>query len=194
MAKGDVRASLLLPRAPESEVTARCLVIGWDGADPATIAAMLESGDLPVLGALRAAGGLRLLDSLPGLGDDAHWATFSTGVGPGTHGRFHHEQYNPSVGEVSSIGRSLMTTPPFWESLARAGAKVTTLDVPKSPLANADCCRQLADWMPHGEDDQIIAGSPPSVVDHAGRHCRRSGSATAIASSVVVNRRRCSTP
>jgi predicted AlkP superfamily phosphohydrolase/phosphomutase len=147
-------------------MSARRLVIGWDGADAAIVRDLLDRGDLPHLASLRAKGGFGTLAPLRGLADDAHWATFSTGVGPGVHGRFHHLQFDPGIDAMAAVTRDRMITPPFWEELARAGADVAILDVPKSPLADAGC-RQIVDWMPHGEDGENVVGTPQAFLASA---------------------------
>ena len=143
----------------------RCLIIGWDAADSETVEQMLNAGELPVLQSLRQRGSAGAIEPLPGLGDDGHWATFSTGVPPGEHGRFHHLQAAPNSYETVPFRRRHMTAPPFWEAFAARGHRVAVLDVPKSPLADTPGCRQVADWMVHGADAGGPSGTPPDVVD-----------------------------
>jgi len=147
----------------------RCLVVGWDAADKETVEDMLRAGDLPVLQSVRQRGVSGTIEALAGLGDDAHWATFVTGMPPGEHGRFHHRQTAPDSYDEVPFRRSQMTLPPFWQTLSAEGSRVAILDVPKSPIADTPGCRQVVDWMPHGEDNAAPSGSPPAIVADVAR-------------------------
>lgn len=103
-----------------------------------------------------------------GLGDDAAWMSFATGVGPGRHGRFYHHRWE---------GRSLVQhrrdpwlPPPFWERLADRGLTVAAIDVPKAPLGRVGEGLAVADWMPHGPDGPIVQWSPASPSHELRRH------------------------
>lgn len=171
-------------------MTARCLVVGWDGADRGTVEEMLGDGALPALARLRSNGASGRIEALAGLADDAHWASFSTGLQPGVHGRFHHRQTDRSTGAVEYFRRTDMVVPPFWDALASAGRRVAVVDVPKSPMSAAAHCRQLVDWMPHGEDGDRPTGTPIALInDFVSRYpsiryadCHRSIPASHLAS------------
>ncbi|MBI3769074.1 MAG: alkaline phosphatase family protein [Deltaproteobacteria bacterium] len=139
---------------------AKLLVVAWDGADRITVDTLIERGVLPNLAKLRARGGSGTLASLPGLADDASWSSIATTVEPGIHGRFHHLQPAPDSYRSMSVGRDRMTTPPFWELVARAGRRVAVLDIPKSLMGHDRNLRELANWMPHGEDPGGVVSSP----------------------------------
>jgi predicted AlkP superfamily phosphohydrolase/phosphomutase len=141
------------------------LVVGLDGACGDTITELIDSGKLPNLSRLRRAGTWGTLETLPGLGDDAAWSSFSTGVMPGRHGRFYHEQIRPGILRPIPFRRSTMTDPPFWEAFDRAGLKVAVLDVPKSPLGSMDRGVVLADWMPHGPETAEVTSEPASFIE-----------------------------
>lgn len=145
--------------------SARVLCVGWDGADLETIDSLIERGRLPHLARLREAGIAGPLEALPGLADDAHWASFATSCTPDVHGRFHHEHPASDWYYQTNFPREQMTIPPFWEQLAAAGQQVAVLDVPKSPLGSHPALRVLADWMPHGEDGPDPVGTPSNLVD-----------------------------
>lgn len=141
----------------------RVLMIGWDAADRRTIESWIADGTLPTLAALRARGRAGRIADLPGLGDDAAWASFATGTEPGVHGRFHHRQIVPGTYRVDNFFRPQMTGEPFWSRLGAAGRRVAVLDVPKSPLGEGPNVVQLADWLPHGEDGHVPVSRPPAV-------------------------------
>jgi predicted AlkP superfamily phosphohydrolase/phosphomutase len=140
-------------------------MIGWDGADRATIEAWTREGVLPNLAALRERGAYGHIESLPGLADDACWSSFATGTGPSTHGRFHYRQTSPGSYQPSNFFRDRMTVKPFWSQLGDAGRRVAILDVPKSPLARDLNGIQLADWLPHGEDGPVPVSWPPALAN-----------------------------
>ena len=60
---------------------AKVVLVGFDGADRTEIARMADGGQLPVLARMRAEGLWGKLDAFDGLGDDAAWSSFATGVG-----------------------------------------------------------------------------------------------------------------
>lgn len=59
------------------------MVLGFDGADPDTIAAMIADGELPHLAALGAQGTLAPLETTRPSESPVAWATFATGMNPG---------------------------------------------------------------------------------------------------------------
>lgn len=138
-------------------------MIGWDGADYATVNEWLRDGTLPNLAALRVRGVSGRIASFPGLGDDASWGSFATGTQPGIHGRFHHVQIEPRSYRMDNFFRERMHREPFWVQIGDAGKRVAVLDVPKSPLAKALNGIQLADWLPHGEDGPVPVSCPAAL-------------------------------
>lgn len=128
----------------------RVIVIGLDSADRDLVRRWCDSGDLPFLRAIRDRGISGILATPPGLGDDAVWASFYTGVGPGRHGRYHHRQLQPGSYKVDNF-RDVRRNP-FWDVLSRAGRKVAILDVPKCPLMQEVNGLQVTDWLVHGRD------------------------------------------
>ena len=111
---------------------ARLLMIGLDAADWQLVEAWTAAGILPTLQRLRTHGSTSLLAAPLGLGDDAAWMSFATGLGPGRHGRFHHHRWDGS--SLVPHRRDAGFPPPFWERLADQGLTVAAIDVPKAPL------------------------------------------------------------
>jgi predicted AlkP superfamily phosphohydrolase/phosphomutase len=138
----------------------KVMVIGLDSADYGLVRQWCDSGDLPVLRALRDRGVAGVLTTPPGLGDDAVWASFYTGVGPGRHGRYHYRQLRPGSYRVDDF--SEVQGAPFWDALSRAGRRVAILDVPKCPLVPELNGLQVTDWLVHGRDF-ATGSSPPEV-------------------------------
>jgi predicted AlkP superfamily phosphohydrolase/phosphomutase len=130
----------------------RVLLVGLDGADHALVEQAAAEGALATLARLRRDGVRGALAGLYGLGDDAAWSSFATGVMPSTHGRYYHARFGPDGTTLGPYTRDQMHTPPFWDPLVRAGRQVAVIDVPKSPLGDGRAV-VVADWMPHGPDE-----------------------------------------
>ena len=141
----------------------RVIVIGLDSADRDLVRRWCDSGELPFLRAIRDRGISGVLTTPPGLGDDAVWASFYTGVGPGRHGRYHHRQLQPGSYKVTNFRN--VRRKPFWDVLSRAGRKVAILDVPKCPLSPELNGFQVTDWLVHGRD--FATNSCPAEVARA---------------------------
>ncbi len=136
------------------------LAVGWDGVDGRLVSELLDAGRLPALASIRDRGCWREISHLPGLGDDALWSTFSTGVGPGEHGRFMYARQPAGSSVLEKVPRSEPSpVPPFWAELGR-GATSYVLDVPKSPLARVPGTREVHDWMSHGSDGAVPTSWP----------------------------------
>lgn len=157
----------------------KLLMIGLDAAEARVIDELVDDGRMPALDGLRQRGITGSLKPLPGLGDDATWTTVTTGVLPGRHGRFHHEQPVRKTYSLANVPRTETTQPPFWKALADAGMSVAAIDVPKSPLAGLTRGLEVADWMPHGQDlgRSTVYPVGHDVADHlhteAGFQCDR---------------------
>lgn len=138
----------------------RLLAVGWDAADGDLIRRMLTEHRLPVLAGILGAGTWTPLDGYGGLGDDAHWTSFSTGTPPGVHGRFHFEQA-PVGGYQQTMLRRDEPGParPWWVDLAGRGITASVLDVPKSPYVPHPGVAEIVDWMCHGADSDDPSAS-----------------------------------
>ncbi len=131
---------------------AKVLVIGLDSVDAKLLLRWCDSGELPVLRALREKGVEGKLTSLPALGDDAVWASFYTTVSPARHGRYFWQHFQNGSYGLTVFRDEHLRHEPFWQSLCRAGRKVGIVDVPKCPLSEDLNGFQLADWLVHGRD------------------------------------------
>ncbi len=67
----------------ENPAPERVVVLGFDGADPDTIAAMIADGELPHLAELAGRGTLAPLETTKPSESPVAWATFATGMNPG---------------------------------------------------------------------------------------------------------------
>ncbi len=131
-------------------MTTDVLLVGLDAGDASLVANLADAGELPVLAGLRAAGLRADLAAVEGLGDDAAWSSFATGVGPGRHGRWFHRHYRLGTYELVQSLREEIASPPFWDVLAAHGRRVAVIDVPKAPIGSSDQNLVISDWMSHG--------------------------------------------
>ncbi len=96
----------------EKEAAERLVVLGFDGADPDTIAAMIEAGELPQLARLAARGTLAPLETTKPSESPVAWATFATGKNPGRTRIFDFlekrpDSYVPRIALVREGSRAL---------------------------------------------------------------------------------------
>jgi predicted AlkP superfamily phosphohydrolase/phosphomutase len=71
------------------------IVIGLDGLDPRLLQPLLDAGELPNLGRLRATGGYAPLRTTYPAQTPVAWSTFATGTNPGRHGIFDFVRRDP---------------------------------------------------------------------------------------------------
>ena len=134
---------------------ARVLAIGLDSADAALLRMWCDNGDLPVLRALRDASRWGKLASPPGLADDGVWASFSTGVSPGRHGRYFTKSLSAGSYRNPKFRDDDLRHETFWSALGQLGHRMAIIDVPKTPLVRGFDGVQIRDWIVHGRDGLI---------------------------------------
>jgi len=104
-------------------MSARVLIVALDGADGPTLDRCTADGTLPHLARLRNRSRTIHLKAPRGSTDDAIWASFKYGVGPGEHGRYHWWQPLLSgrmgMAFLDETGRE-----GFWNRLSAAGHRV----------------------------------------------------------------------
>ena len=142
---------------------AKVVLVGFDGADRTEIARMADGGQLPVLARMRAEGLWGRLDAFDGLGDDAAWSSFATGVGPGNHGRRFYRYYRAGTYDYEPFTRNRIRAAPFWDALSAHGLRVAVLDVPKAPIGTDPENLVIADWMSHGAHVPPVLCGPDSA-------------------------------
>ena len=127
-------------------------MIGLDSADRGLVDQWCDSGELPVLRSMIERGAYGRLASPPAMGDDGTWASFSTAVSPGRHGRYFWQSLVQGAYTLAMSRDEAWPEEPFWAALSRSGLRVAVLDVPKCPLVAGLNGVQLADWQVHGRD------------------------------------------
>jgi predicted AlkP superfamily phosphohydrolase/phosphomutase len=143
------------PAIPD-KVSARIIVLGFDGMDPQLTERWMKAGLLPNFSRLAASGAYQPLATTIPAQSPVAWSSFATGTGPGEHGIFDFlrrasDSYEPDFsisetkaakytvdlfglkipadgGEVSNrrIGE------PFWMTAEKTGINATVLRVPVS--------------------------------------------------------------
>ena len=99
----------------------RVLMIGWDGAELATLRLLLEAGQLPHLGSLIDGGAaLELTVPRPIFGQSA-WTSLATGKRPHEHGVLHAYQPVADGSELQPLDRYSRECSALWNVLNRAG-------------------------------------------------------------------------
>lgn len=143
----------------------RVVILGFDGADPALAAEMMDRGELPNLAKLRESGTFEPLGSSNPPQSPTAWSSFATSKGPLNHGIYDFLRrtpatYMPGVGfgrtEAAKLGPDgSVATPPqyvsnrkgdtFWKTASNQGRKVKALVVPFAYPAEdlGQECRQL---------------------------------------------------
>jgi arylsulfatase A-like enzyme len=99
----------------------RVIVLGIDGADPATIDLLLSEGKLPNFAKLRQRGAYGPLRSQEPLLSPILWTTVATGKTPDQHGIGHFVAVNPKTGEQLPVTSSMRRVKALWNILTESG-------------------------------------------------------------------------
>jgi predicted AlkP superfamily phosphohydrolase/phosphomutase len=77
------------------------------------------------------------------------WPTMYTGTSPGEHGISLHIQWDPARMRMRRISSDWVYSEPFWYDLARAGRRVTVLDVPFTFENRLPQVTEVSNWGSH---------------------------------------------
>jgi predicted AlkP superfamily phosphohydrolase/phosphomutase len=167
----------------------KILFIGIDSADGDLIRTWAAAGILPTFRSLFERATCGTTTNPPGLFVGSIWASFSTGVSPGRHGRFWFRQLRSGTYQIFRHRPHEIRAPLFWDTLSRAGRRVAIIDVPETHRADGLNGIQLVDWGTHAPDLPGFCTWPPSLAkdvtarfgrDPVGLCDRRWGSAEAL--------------
>jgi len=137
-------------RVKTRPVEKQVVVLGFDGADPDLLAKWIKEGKLPNLQRLAETGTFRPLGTTNPPESPVAWATFATGLNPGSTGIFDFLKRNPKtyLPEISLVSRQKpeflwglvpLKRPkvtnvrggiPFYKAVADAGYKTTVIRMP----------------------------------------------------------------
>ncbi len=97
------------------------MVLGLDGADPATIDLLMSEGKLPNFARLRQKGAYAPLRSQEPLLSPVIWTTIATGKPPDLHGIGHFVAVNPKTGEQLPVTSAMRRVKAVWNILSDRG-------------------------------------------------------------------------
>jgi Tfp pilus assembly protein PilF/predicted AlkP superfamily pyrophosphatase or phosphodiesterase len=106
------------------EKPGRVIVLGLDGADPATIDLLMSEGKLPHFAKLRREGAYAPLASQKPLLSPVIWTTIATGKTPDRHRIGHFVAVNAATGESLPVTSRMRRTRAIWNILSGAGRSV----------------------------------------------------------------------
>jgi len=116
--------ALLALACGRGEKPGRVLILGLDGADPATIDLLMSEGKLPNFAKLRREGAYAPLQSQKPLLSPVVWTTIATGKTPDRHRIGHFVAVNPSTGEQLPVTSQMRRVQALWNILSAADRSV----------------------------------------------------------------------
>jgi tetratricopeptide (TPR) repeat protein len=116
----------LLAACGGGEKSGRVIVLGIDGADPATLDLLMSEGKLPNFAKLRRDGAYAPLASQKPLLSPVIWTTIATGKTPDRHRIGHFVAVNPSTGEQLPVTSQMRRVQALWNILS---ARDRSIDV-----------------------------------------------------------------
>jgi tetratricopeptide (TPR) repeat protein len=96
----------------------RVILLGLDGADPATLDLLMSEGKLPHFAKLRREGAYAPLLSQKPLLSPVIWTTIATGKTPDRHRIGHFVAVNPTTGEQLPVTSQMRRVPAIWNILS----------------------------------------------------------------------------
>ncbi len=111
-------------------MTARVLVVGWDGATFDLLDPWIESGELPNLARLIRGGARGRLRSVPNMNSGPAWTSVCTGLNPGKHGAYGLVDFAEGSYRMRPLNASDRHGKMIWERLSEAGKQVVVLNLP----------------------------------------------------------------
>jgi predicted AlkP superfamily phosphohydrolase/phosphomutase len=124
-------------------------MIGMDAAELSFIQRQLPF--LPALSRVLETGRLHRLGSTAGVFPGSVWPTFYSGMPPGSHGVYHHLQWDPDRMQLRRVADDWLYVEPFWYELERRGLRVATIDVPMSFRSRLIRGAEVINWGSHDE-------------------------------------------
>jgi predicted AlkP superfamily phosphohydrolase/phosphomutase len=150
---------------------ARVLFIGLDSAEPDLIREWTESGDLPVLRALRDESAWGPTTAPAGFGNGVFWPSLYTGANAAKHGRYYRRQIRCGTYKTLPLHEDTdIKADPIWTHASRAGKRVAVIDMVRAGLGAELNGIQLVDWLPHDPTGSIRSWPPDLAEQIAGRY------------------------
>ena len=106
------------------------IVLGLDGLESTLLRRWAAEGELPAMRELLETGRTGVGASPAGLGNDATWSSFNSGVNPGRTGRYFVRQVRPGSYRADYLTADDVHAEPFWNWISQAGRRVAAVDMP----------------------------------------------------------------
>jgi predicted AlkP superfamily phosphohydrolase/phosphomutase len=124
----------------------RTVVLGLDSVDLLLVQRWAAQGELPFLAKLIENGPLVRLAALSRVLQGALWPSLLTGLDPGQHGLYYHNQLTNGTYQIDGMRADRVTAERFYEQLGAHGVRSAIVDVPADlPAANFNGL-QIVDW------------------------------------------------
>jgi len=127
----------------------RVAMVGLDAAELDFI--QRHRSALPRIGEALLRGRVRRLRSTAGDLPGSVWPTFYTGTLPGTHGIYHHLQWDSAAMRIRRVTDAWLYAEPFWYELERRGRLVAAIDVPMTFPSRLARGSEIINWGSHDE-------------------------------------------
>lgn len=112
-----------------SSASRRTLVVGLSGCSWDVLEPLLDSGQLPNLAAMCDAGASATLESVVPFQAAPAWASYATGVSPGSHGCY--DLVAPDArGRLRAVRATGLRAPTYFEQLGREGRRSVLVNLP----------------------------------------------------------------
>ncbi len=141
----------------------KVLFIGFDSLERNLIFEFGRDRSMPHLMSLIESSAWCECENFAGLGSDAMWTSFSTGVTPTRHGRYFNRALTGGRYCAELYEPSPIRPPAFWDALASAGNRVAVIDIPYSILSRNLNGVQLLDWLVHDRKHPKALSWPPEL-------------------------------
>ncbi len=145
-------------------MSAKCLIVALDTAEPLLVRELVERGELPVLQSLMESGCTIDIENYPGFGNGAFWSSLNTGADPSFHSRYFRRQPRPGDFSLEPFHEVDFKLPPFWQALDRKGMKTVVIDPVESPAAHPENGLEIMEWMSHGRVE-LARSTPADLID-----------------------------
>ncbi|HJN18350.1 MAG TPA: alkaline phosphatase family protein [Armatimonadota bacterium] len=108
----------------------RLAVLGLDGVPHSFLVNQVSQGNLPNIAEILEQGTLRRIDSVYPTVSCVAWASFMTGLRPGSHGIYGFTDRDPGTYDISFPNADDLNGQPLWHAAAEAGRPSTVINVP----------------------------------------------------------------
>ena len=113
------------------------MLVGLTSCDQSILDRLVQAGQMPHFGRLRAEGAWGKLIPAEPLVGRALWASIATGRSPAVHGIMAGKVPRSDGGGVQPVGQTAWRHPAFWQTLQAAGRQTITVNWPATEPATA---------------------------------------------------------